>query len=279
MPCFEITPSFLRSLAIAASLPVLLTVTATSAADLSETPPEPAPDAQRFGEEPEPGWTLIVGAAGIYQPDYEGSDDFEVAPVPFVLLTYSDWLEIDPLGATVTVFQHGDFSLAGKVGYEMGRDQDDNARLRGLGDIDFAATVGVKAAYEMGPFEFYAGVDRTIGGSESLLGTFGVEYMMPVSERLMLGLGVEATVADKKHMESYFGVSAAQSLASGLPQYKAEAGLKRVDVSASAMYMLTENWLVRGEVGVGMLTGDAADSPIVKEEIQPSAMLGVAYKF
>lgn len=70
-----------------------------------------------------------------------------------------------------------------------------------------------------------------------------------------------------------------QSAKSGLSEYKAEAGLKRVDVSGSAMYMLSENWLVRGEAGVGFLTGDAADSPIVDKKVQPSASLFVGYKF
>ena len=80
-------------------------------------------------------------------------------------------------------------------------------------------------------------------------------------------------------MQAYFGVNSQQSAKSGLSEYKAEAGLKRVDVSASAMYMLSENWLVRGEAGVGFLTGDAADSPIVDKKVQPSASLFVGYKF
>jgi len=42
---------------------------------------------------------------------------------------------------------------------------------------------------------------------------------------------------------------------------------------------LSENWLIRGEAGVGFLTGDAADSPIVEEKTQPSASLFVGYKF
>lgn len=242
--------------------------------------PDPQFDNARFENEPvKPSWTLIIGAGGIYEPEYEGSDEFKVSPVPFVVFTYGDWLEIDPRGVTITPFEHNGFSLSGKVGYESGRDEDDGDRLRGLGDIDFAATVGAKASYEWGPMELYAEVDQTIDGSESLIGTFGVEYAAPVTERLILGASAEATVANDKHMEAYFGVNAAQSEASGLPEYKAEAGLKRVDFSASATYLLSEHWIVRGEAGVGILTGDAADSPIVEEKLQPSTSLFVGYKF
>lgn len=268
--------------ALYVSLVLVGTGSNTLAADTSiaDQPPEPAFDQKRFdNEKPQRNWSLIVGAGAIYEPEYEGGDKFEVSPVPFIVFNYGDWLEIDPRGVTVTAIQQNGFKLAAKVGYESGRDQDDADRLRGLDDIDFAATVGAKASYEWSGFEFYAAVDQTIDGSESLIGTFGAEYQAPVTERLILGAGVEAVVANDKHMQSYFGVTAAQAASSGLAEYKAEAGLKRVNVSASAIYMLSENWLVRGEAGVGFLTGDAADSPIVEEKVQPSASLFVGYKF
>lgn len=271
---------------LASALYVTLAIAGTAstalAADASQfaQTPEPPFDQERFNnEKPERNWSLIVGAGGIYEPEYEGSGDFKIQPVPFIVFTYGEWLEIDPRGITITALRHDGFALAAKVGYEGGRDDDDADRLDGLGDIDFAATVGAKASYNWNGFEIYAAVDQTISGSESLIGTFGAEYQAPVTERLILGAGVEAVVANDKHMQSYFGVTAAQSARSGLSEYKAEAGLKRVNVSASAIYMLSENWLVRGEVGLGILTGDAADSPITEEKLQPSTSLFVGYKF
>ena len=251
------------------------------AADASfvEQSPEPPFDQERFNPQPQRSWSLIIGAGGSYEPEYEGSDEYKLSPVPVFVFTYGEWFEIDPSGVTITAFEHNGFALAGRVGYESGRDEDDSDRLRGLGKIDLAATVGAKASYTWNNLEIYAAIDQTIDGSESLIGTFGAEYKAPVTERLILGAGVEAVVANDKHMQAYFGVTAAQSASSGLAEYKAEAGLKRIDVSASATYMLTENWLVRGEAGVGLLTGDAADSPIVEKEVQPSASLFVGYKF
>jgi MipA family protein len=245
---------------------------------------EPTFDQEQFDrrfdqKKPERKWSLIGGGGGEYEPKYEGSGDFELSPIPLVLFTYGEWLQIDPSGITVTPLRHNGFSLSGKVGYESGRDADDHERLRGLGDIDLAATVGAKAAYEWGPVELYAAVEQTINGSESLIGTFGIEYSAPVTERLILGAKAEAVVANDKHMEAYFGINSAQSAASGLPEYKAEAGLKRVNVSASTTYLLDEHWLVRGQAGIGLLTGDAANSPIVEEKLQPSISLFVGYKF
>jgi outer membrane scaffolding protein for murein synthesis (MipA/OmpV family) len=271
---------FLSS-AVGLSFALLGTASIAHAADasLAEQSPEPLFDQQRFDAAPERNWTLIIGAGATYEPEYEGSDEFEVGPFPVVVFTYGEWLEIDPRGVTITAFEQNGFALAGTVGYESGRDEDDGDRLRGLGDIDFAATVGAKASYTWNGLEIYGTIDQTIDGSESLIGTIGAEYTTAVTERLILGAGIEAVVANDKHMEAYFGVNAAQSANSGLAEYKAEAGLKRVDVSASATYMLTENWLVRGEAGVGILTGDAADSPIVEDDLQPSTSLFVGYKF
>ncbi|SFB32696.1 Outer membrane scaffolding protein for murein synthesis, MipA/OmpV family [Rhizobium sp. NFR07] len=249
-------------------------------ASLAGQSPEPPFDQERFNDEkPQKNWSLILGAGAIYEPEYEGGDKFEVQPVPIVVFTYGEWLEIDPRGVTITPFRRDGFALAAKVGYEGGRDEDDADRLDGLGDIDFAATVGAKASYTWNGFEVYATIDQTIDGSESLIGTIGAEYQAPVTERLILGAGVEAVIANDKHMEAYFGVNAAQAARSGLPEYKAEAGFKRVNISASATYMLSENWLVRGEASLGILTGDAADSPIVEEKLQPSTSLFVGYKF
>ncbi len=238
-------------------------------------------DLERFEQrfEPEKNWSLIVGAGAKYKPKYEGSDEFEVSPLPLVLFTYGEWLEIDPTGITVTPFKGEGFSLSGKVGYESGRKEDDHERLNGLGDIDFAATVGVRAAYNWGPVEFYAGLDQTIEGSESLIGKFGVGYSAPVTEKLIIGARAEAIVANGKHMDAYFSVNSQQAAASGLPEYKAEAGIKRVNLSASATYLLGGSWLLRGQADVGLLTGDAADSPIVEQKVQPSVSLAIGYKF
>lgn len=259
---------------------VVLSSQALAADAVSEHAPQPLFDSKRFdSQQTESKWGLIVGVGAIYEAEYEGGKDLEVSPIPAIIITYDDWLTIDPRGLSVRVLEHDGFSLTGKVGYETGREDDDADRLRGLGDIDFAATVGAKAAYRWESLEIYAEVDQTIDGSESLIGIFGAEYSAPVTEKLLLSAGASATVANDKHMKSYFGVTAAQSATSGLQEYEAGSGLKRVDLTASATYMLTENWLVRGEAGVGFLTGDAADSPIVEEKVQPSFMAVVGYKF
>lgn len=85
--------------------------------------------------------------------------------------------------------------------------------------------------------------------------------------------------AETAAMLGYFGVTPAQSALSGLPVYDIGAGFKRVDATASVTYALTEHGLVRGQGGLGYLVGDAADSPIVQDKVQPSGILAVGCRF
>lgn len=239
------------------------------------------PDPSRFGRigAKLAEWHVVAGGGAMIAPEYEGSDEFKVTPVPFVSATLFDTLTIDPTGATLEIVERDAFNLSARLGYELGRQEDDSDHLKGLGDIDFGATVGAKAAVQLGPVELFALLDKTIGSSEGLVGRVGLEVAQPVSERLILGASASAVVADENHMQSYFGVNAEQATRSGLARFDAGAGLKRADFSLSATYSINQNWLVRGEAQVGVLLGDAADSPVVLEKLQPSAMLLVGYKF
>jgi outer membrane scaffolding protein for murein synthesis (MipA/OmpV family) len=241
----------------------------------------PMPDPQRFGPVRQKlhDWEVMIGAGVMYQPKYEGSDEMEITPLPFVSATFFDRLTIDPTGVELKAFEKGPVQFDVKVGYDFGRAEDDSDDLRGMGDVDGGVTVGGKATFSYGPADFFVSVDKTIGGSDGLLGTVGVELMQPVNEKLLLGAGASATFADKNYMESYFGVTAAQAARSGYKAYKPGSGVKSIDLAVSATYMFNENWMVRAEQGVGFLVGDAADSPLVKRKVQPKSMLVLGYRF
>ncbi|MDF2995504.1 MAG: outer membrane protein [Xanthobacteraceae bacterium] len=223
-------------------------------------------------------WKVVLGGGAMIAPKYEGSDEFDIQPIPFVTATFGERVKVDPRGLSVTVHSVGNFNFSGQLGYDLGRSEDDSDHLRGLGDVDAGAVVGGTVAYEMGPAEFYASLSRTIGGSEGLEAKIGFDLAHNI-DQFRFSAGVSATWADENYMEAYFGVTAAQSAASGLAQYDIGAGFKRVDLDLAVTYMASEHWLVRGQVGIGYLLGNAADSPIVQEAFQPSAMLAIGYRF
>lgn len=223
-------------------------------------------------------WKVVLGGGAMIAPKYEGSDEFDIQPIPFITATFGERVKIDPRGISVNVYSIGNLNFSGQLGYDIGRKEDDSEHLRGLGDIDMGGVVGGMVAYEVGPAEFYASVSRNIGGSEGLEAKIGVDLAHNI-DQFRFSAGVSATWADETYMQTYFGVTAAQSAASGLAQYDIGAGFKRVDLDLAITYAVTEHWLVRGQVGVGYLLGDAADSPIVQEAFQPSGMLTLGYRF
>ena len=80
-------------------------------------------------------------------------------------------------------------------------------------------------------------------------------------------------------MDAFFGVSAAQSAGSGLAEFNPSSGIKSVGGSLGIFYQFTENWGAQGVLAYERLIGDAADSPIVKDEDQYQAFLGLVYRF
>ncbi len=221
----------------------------------------------------------VVAAGGSVEPNYEGSDEFKISPIPYASMTFYDRVTVDVTGVSAKAVEAGPFSLYGTVGYETGRSEDESDALDGLGDVDFGATVGGRIEAAFGVFTAFADIDKTLGGSDGLTGTGGLEVNYAVRRWLRLGAEASATVADENHMQAYFGIDPGQSQRSGYDRYDPDAGLKRLDLKATATVAFSENWFVRGEVGVGLLVGDAADSPIVKDELQPSAMLVLGYRF
>jgi len=223
-------------------------------------------------------WQVVLGVGAKFEPEYEGGDKLAISPFPLIYAKFGDRVTLKTTGLDVDVLKLQDFSFGIHGGYETGRDEKDSDDLDGMGDVKMGGVLGLYAKYELGPVEFSAELDKTLGGSKGLTGKLGAE----VSHRwnkFTFAAGASTTWADSNHMDSYFGVTTTQSARSGYARYDADAGFKRFDLETSVTYLAGDNWLLRGQVGVGFLIGDAADSPIVKDEIQPSFMLSVGYKF
>lgn len=103
--------------------------------------------------------------------------------------------------------------------------------------------------------------------------------MFPVTGQLMIMGAIGPTWADADHMNSYFGISTVQSARSGYKSYNPTAGIKSVGLTAGAFYSITEYWDVKFMIKADQLLGDAADSPITKQDFQPSVFLTTSYIF
>jgi MipA family protein len=225
-----------------------------------------------------------VGGLVFVSPKFEGAKSYEVTGFPFVApagLGEGGIVQIK--GADDVRFrllQLDGFEFGPLAGYRFGRDEDDAPRLRGLEDIDGGLVVGAFAAYRTGPFAVSASYHHQATGDETGgLVRIGAEFVSRPSAGLKLTTDVGTNYASEEYMTSFFGVSTAQSVASGLPVFDPSAGFKDVYAGISAAIDLDERWSVLLTGRYAHLIGDAADSPIVESESQLFGGLGVSYKF
>lgn len=250
-----------------------------------------------FAEAGERGeWDIRIGLGARYDAKYEGSDEMKARALPFIDITWKDLVFLNSRnGLGVHLYSDHGLTVSVGVGYVFGRDESDSSGLRGMGDIDETAAANLMVKYDLGLFKPYAGVSRHLGGSEGTLAKAGVGGVVPLA--LLTGrmktqdmgdggptgpalkLGASITWADDSYMESYFGVNPAQSSASGYSRYDAGSGFKSVDFEAGLIYQFAENRAVIAQVGYSQLSGDAADSPIVRDKGRFSGGFFLSYRF
>lgn len=212
-------------------------------------------------------WSIVIGGGGAYAPDYEGSDDYEFQPFPFASVVYDDFIFIEGTSLGVNLLNYEGLTAGPIVRYGGGRDEDDNNALDGLGDIDDSIEVGGFVGYELGIWSAAMTVTQDVaGGHEGMLAAMSTGVTVPLSESISSGIDVSATWADSNYMDAFFGVSGAQALKSGYRRHEAEAGFKDIGIGVGLNYMVTETITVSGRAEYKKLLGDAADSPIVKDE-------------
>ena len=244
-------------------------------------------------------WEFMVGLGAMYGPNFEGSDTSTVSALPMFNITWRDRVFFgmrDGLGAHV--YKSDKMRISTSIGFDLGRDEDDSKFLYGLGDVDASATLNAGIEYELGPITPFAKVRQHLGGTNGLQAEFGIEAGLPVAVLLgkrefqnkdataahvrngtMLTAEISTDWASENYMQDYFGVNARQSAASGLGQFNAGAGFKSVNASVGMMVPLGKQLMLNGSLGYSQLIGDAADSPITRDEGQFTAGLFLAYRF
>lgn len=232
-----------------------------------------------------PKWDVIAGVATSTKPAYSGASQYEAAGGPVLNLRYRNRAFIssgEGLGANPFVGKHYRVSLA--VGLDLGRRMAWHyATLHGLGDIPRAPFFKLAGTYVISkrlPILLRADIRKIAGGAAGLVGDLEIYSPLPGSSRtLVMFAGPSVTLADRKHLETSYGISARQALASGYPVFAAHGGLEAAGFGFSATRFFTRHWLGNCDVAVSELLGSAGRSPIVERRTQATLALSVAYRW
>jgi len=121
------------------------------------------------------------------------------------------------------------------------------------------------------------------GGTTGLLGEVGAKVTTELTPELDITGGVSADIASETYMDSYFGVTAAESLATGgrYAAYDPSAGLKSVSLDLAARYEVIPDTFINAGVTYTQYVGSAASSPIVQQGSASNftVALGLSRKF
>ena len=231
---------------------------------------------------------LIPNMAGIgagVVPDYVGSDDYTFAAAPAFYYKfgnsnrYVDWWGI--FGA-VNLIDSQTWSAGPTLQFRPGRKDVDDAVVSRMSEIDNSWDAGLYAGYQYINTQGVPWMARVSVGAQWNLnneydGTYwwaSSQFFFPLSEVLFVGLGGGIGGGGSSFNQTYFGVSPANAAASGLPVYSPGGGLSNVYVWPALMWRFHPNWI--GAVG-GMysrVTGDAGDSPVVRDRGDANQWIG-----
>ncbi len=260
--------------------------------------------AQDSGEEGRPydRNSLTIGLGGAYVPSYEGSDDYILTPIGlafgkisgFGFATRGTALYVDliPDKRDAPV----DFHFGPVANVRLDRtNRIKDARVRALGELDSAIEAGAWAGlrkngllheYDSLGVRLAWQTDVTDTHQSSVI-TPAIEYSTPLSTRTLASLSLQAEHVGDGYARTYFSVTPAGALASGLPAFNADGGWKNWRATLLFGQALTGDLRnpalsLFGGIGYSRLLGDFARSPIVSvagDRDQYFATLGLAYSF
>lgn len=247
---------------------------------------------------PRPDWNIVVGAAALVVPEYPGSDEYRVLPIPMVQVAYRDRLFIGPraggAGLGLLAYSVGTprLSVAAEAGLLDSRPEDRADALAGMEDRDVVGTVGASLTYRLKAVQADLSVVRGLNDEAGFLGTTSLSYTHMFARRVIATTGVNAMFADARQMRRDFGVTDAEAtrrqalIDSGSDllepdegnAYRPGGGLRQLGATLSLVYVVSPRWSIISFGGVNRLSDEAADSPFVRRREQFLGSVGVGLR-
>jgi outer membrane scaffolding protein for murein synthesis (MipA/OmpV family) len=281
--------SVLRQLAFLA----LILVACESRTVLAQTP-SPLQEWQYSGGiilarlfEPDlPKWRTILGVASEVQPVYDGARAYRVEGGPVINIHYRDIAFLSTGEGLGFNFLRGDHYQVGVgVTYDLGRrEKNDLTNLRGMGNISAAPVGKLYASWVLSrrfPLILRVDARQFMGGAQGAVGDAAVYLPLPGSSKtFVMFAGPSITFATNHYLQTLYGVTPAQSAASGHPVYNIpHAGTSAAGVGFSATKFLTPHLLLNLDAALNQIRGSPAHSPLVETRTQRVLALSVDYNW
>ena len=217
---------------------------------------------------------LVLGVAQL--PEFEGASDDRVAP--FIVSRLGSpgrpTLEVTGLAARLDLLTDPTWRAGPAFGVTLPRLNDADSDIAALlPERDLALEAGLFFGFER---PTYVLPESKLTGTLSVLhdvsgihnglqATARLEHFAALNRMFRLGVGAGTTFSSGEYFDTYFGVTEASSLTSGLPIFDPNAGFKDIQLDVFGILSFSERYGIFGRFGYSRLIGDAADSPIVRQ--------------
>jgi outer membrane protein len=233
-------------------------------------------------------WQITLGAGGVYAPEYPGSDEYEARALPLISVRYKRFFlggapgSGSPGGLGAYLYEGDSWTLGAVLSRDATapREESDDVRLRGLGDIDPTVRAGMFSSYRIGWLTLSANAMTDVTDKQQgTIANLDAEITYRPTAKLRLSVGPGVTWANEEFMQTFFGVTGAQAMRSAFQPYTPEAGVSVVRVSVGAQYFFASRWFLGARLTAAQLQGDAADSPLILDKNQNVYALFCGYRF
>lgn len=248
--------------------------------------------------------TRLEGAAGLvvqHKPAFPGSSDIGIHLKPGGFIRYgrisltgsggfgsggftTQSSEEVERGLAAEIARRDSLRVRLSLRLDRGRDESDSVDLIGMGKI--RSTVRARLSARWDPA---AGWRLSTGMSSDLLGhdggTFadlGLTRQWSFAGGQLLTAGAGLTAADRRFLQTWHGVTAQQSLASGYAPYAPSAGLSEAGAALNWRVEFNawgQRWGGFAGLGVSRLLGDAARSPLTRDVNTTVLSTGLVWRF
>jgi outer membrane scaffolding protein for murein synthesis (MipA/OmpV family) len=227
---------------------------------------------------------IRVGLGAQLVPSYPGADDHSISPLIDVSMTRGSKpfdFEAPDESFGPSLIKTGGLEIGPALNFEGSRTAKDVGAA--LDKVPFTFEAGAFVEYEFSPkFRFRVEGRRGLGGHDGWTGQAGVDFVARDGDEWLFSIGPRVTWSDGRYHRAYFGVTAPESVATGLAAYSPDGGIQAVGATAGFLTQISKRFGIYTYAKYDRLVGDAADSPVVRSfgsRDQLSGGLALTYTF
>ncbi|UUX99953.1 MipA/OmpV family protein [Sphingomonas sp. J315] len=152
-----------------------------------------------------------------------------------------------------------------------------------LHEVGFSFEIGGFAqTYPAPNLRVRAEARKAVSGHDGLVGELSADIIARDGDNWLFSIGPRVTLADATYHRAWYGITPADSAASGLAQFRPDGGVEGLGIAAGYLRQLGKRVGISAYARYDHLVGDAGRSPYVRaagSRSQPSVGLALSYTF